>query len=212
MQCIPTYPVAERSAALGRLLEDIETLPTSEVWRVRLFAGLRRIVHEWRDRGSGLTEVLADESGPQALVLALLDARTLAILDTTQRRWRRLPHWLEHWYLLGVQDFGGSRRLLPPGRFEHFNEAILTADAADVDWHIRYGNFMQAQHCPSIECLRQAAVRVAQTLDVETGDVIEVRRRLAGELRIGEEYLSLECVEQLLEDVCSMRSLGGIGE
>merc|ERR1712157_154406 len=61
-------------------------------------------------------------------LLALLDAKSLAALGRTTRHWRRLPHWSEHWFLLGVQDFGQRRRLVPPGRFERFDEYMLDGE------------------------------------------------------------------------------------
>mmetsp|Transcript_62845 Transcript_62845/g.187368 ORF Transcript_62845/g.187368 Transcript_62845/m.187368 type:complete len:239 (-) Transcript_62845:54-770(-) len=204
----PEAPSADerRSEALRSLQEELEPLPREEVWRIRVFAGLCRIAHEWRLRGAGLGMLLDEENGPGAAVLALLDARALAMLGATGSSWRRLPSWSEHWFLLGVQDFGKHRRLVPPGRFERFDEAMLVSD---VNWHIRYVNFVRAAHCPDIESLRMAAVRVVQSLDLETSGVEEVRRRLSAELRLGHDFLSLESVEQLLEDASSLRSLGG---
>uniref|UniRef100_A0A7S1R104 Uncharacterized protein n=1 Tax=Alexandrium catenella TaxID=2925 RepID=A0A7S1R104_ALECA len=198
-----------RSEVLGCLHGELELLPPSEVWRVRVYAGLRRIVHEWRLRRAGIAELLDEESGPSGAILQLLDARALAVLGATGTSWRRLPSWSEHWFLLGVQDFGKHRRLVPPGRFERFDEAMLVAE---VNWHARYVNFLRAAHCPDIESLRMAAVRVVQSLDLETSGVEEVRRRLATELQLGShDFLSLESVEQLLEDASSLRSLGGRG-
>lgn len=108
--------------------------------------------------------------------------------------------------MLGKQDFGKQRRLVPCGRFERFDDAVL--DPA-VDWRRRYGNFVWARHCEDIGSLRLAAVRVAQSLDLEMSGVEEIRRRLVVELKLSQDFLSLECVEQLLEDASTMRSAGG---
>mmetsp|Transcript_62641 Transcript_62641/g.179676 ORF Transcript_62641/g.179676 Transcript_62641/m.179676 type:complete len:242 (+) Transcript_62641:107-832(+) len=198
---------ADRAASLGRLLEELEAVPASEVWHIRIYAGLRRIVYEGRLRGASLMELFdGAEGGHAAPVLSLLDGRALARLGATCRHWRATPQWVEHWFLLGVRDFGKHRRLVPPGRFERFDESMLVAD---VDWAWRYRKFVDARHCPSIESLRLAAVRVVQALDLETSGVEEVRRRLATELQLGQDFFSLECVEQLLEDASSMRSLTG---
>merc|ERR550525_53003 len=81
---------------------------------------------------------------------------------------------------------------------------------ADVDWPARYQSFRWAAHCPDVESLRMAVVRVVQSLDLETNGVEEVRRRLTLELRLGnQQFLTLESVEQLLEDASSMRSVVG---
>lgn len=205
-------PLADRAANLGALLEELEALPGSDIWRVRLFAGMLRIVGESRQereanrgRPSHLVDLL-DSAG--SITVPLLDAASLAALGTSCWHWRRTPQWPEHWYLLGVRDFAGRRRLVPPGRFERFDEAMLVPG---VDWPARYGHFAAASHCPGIESLRLAAVRVVQALDLEVSGVEEVRRRLAAELRLGQDYLSLECVEQLLEDATSLRSVAGGG-
>jgi len=198
---------SDRAAALEHLLSDIDTLPVSEVWKIRIFAGLRRVVHERCLRGAGLAALLAEESGPSAAIFALLDARTLAVLGTSSSGWHAMPSWSEHWFVLGKQDFGKQRRLVPAGRFEGFDDAVL--DPA-VDWRRRYGNFVRAAHCRDIGSLRLAAVRVAQSLDLEMSCVEEIRRRLVIELKLGDQnFLSLECVEQLLEDASTIRSAGG---
>lgn len=198
---------AGRDTFLGQLLQDLDGLPESEVWRVRIFAGLRRIVHEQRLQGASLVQLFDNENGgPAAAVLPLLDAPALAMLGASCRQWRNMSQWFEHWFLLGVRAFGKQRRLVPPGRFECFDEAMLESG---IDWHARYRRFIAAAHCPSIESLRLAAVRVVQQLDLETSGVEEVRRRLAEELRLGQNFLSLECVEQLLEDAACLRSVSG---
>lgn len=200
----------DRDAALGRLLAELESLSVADIWRVRLYAGMLGVAHEERSHGRGLVEFLDGEGGGLAVaVLSMLDVVALARLGRSGRHWRSMPQWSEIWFLLGVRDFGKRRRLVPPGRFERFDEAMLDAD---VDWRLRYLRFSAAAHCPSIESLRLAAVRVAQSsLGLETFDVEEVRRRLADELQLGHDFLSLECVEQLLEDASTMRVLGGRG-
>lgn len=195
-----------RGAALESLLQELETLPDSEVWRARIHAGLLRIAHERRLRAAGLVEFLLEESGPAELVFAQLDAKALTALGGTRRCWRELPHWGEHWFLLGVQDFRQHRRLVPPGRFERFGEVLLDET---VDWPRRYRNFVQAAHCPDIHSLRLAAVRAVQAMDLETDGVEEVRRRLSLELHLDENFLSVSCVEQLLEDASTMHSVVG---
>lgn len=196
-----------RDEALGLLMEELKSLPESEIWRVRVYAGLRHIVYDQHAAGLGLVDFLTDESSPAAAVFTLLNAKSLAALDATRKHWRTLPQWSEHWFLLGVQNFGKHRRLVPPGRFERFDEAMLSPG---VNWHARYLNFVRAKNCPNIESLRLAAVRVAQSLDIETSGVEEVRRRLATELQLGDQhFLSIECVEQLLDDASSLRSAGG---
>lgn len=200
----------DRAAALGQLLAELEALPAAELWRIRIFAGLRAVVQAERLRGRGLVEFLTGEgAGPvSTAMLSLLDARALAALGLAARHWLGTAEWGEHWFLLGVRDFGKHRRLVPSGRFERFDEAMLDPD---VDWHHRYLRFSAAARCPSIEFLRLAACRVVQALDLETSGLEEVRRRLADELRLGHDFLSLQCVEQLLEDATSLRSLGGRG-
>lgn len=198
--------VASRSQALGRLLEELEALPTEEVWRVRVFAGLRRIVHERRrsPEDCDLVGLLAeDATGFAMTAFGLLDARSLAVLGSTRRVWRGLSQWPERWYLLGVEEFGQQRRLVPTGRFERFDEAVLDSE---VDWHRRYCDFVMAAGCTSIHSLRLAAARVAQTIDLENSGVEEVRRRLAAELKLAPHFLSVESVEQLLEDACAPSS------
>eukprot|EP00933_Yihiella_yeosuensis_P065404 TRINITY_DN69189_c0_g1_i1.p1 TRINITY_DN69189_c0_g1~~TRINITY_DN69189_c0_g1_i1.p1 ORF type:complete len:268 (-),score=56.16 TRINITY_DN69189_c0_g1_i1:50-853(-) len=223
-----------RSAVLQNLLAELEGMSTEEVTRVRMYAGLRRVVHDRRrlaPHGGLLDLVGADIDAEEApgsssstlnltsgggggcgeelsnALLSLLDGRSLAYLGGTRRHWRKLPHWLEHWFLLGVQDFGKQKRLVPPGRFERFDANMLDSD---VDWHRRYINFRWAARCPTVAGLRMAAVRVVHSLDLATSGLEEVRRRLASELQfVNEQDLSLECVEQLLEDASTMRSLGG---
>jgi len=209
-----------RSEILGRLLEELEALPAEEVMRVRLFAGLRRIVSDRRraaaaaadGSGSGSSSSFflelfgGAETGMQSYAVSLLAARDLVALEATHRQWRELPQRQEHWYSLGVQTFAGQRRLVPPGRFERFDESMLTAE---TNWPRRYGNFVQAARC-SIESLRQAAIRIVQSIDLETCDIAEVRQRLCVELQVGHGFLSIECVEQLLEDATSLRSAGGL--
>mmetsp|Transcript_81372 Transcript_81372/g.226621 ORF Transcript_81372/g.226621 Transcript_81372/m.226621 type:complete len:232 (-) Transcript_81372:111-806(-) len=202
---------AARSVALGRLFEEVEALPAEEVWRVRVFAGLRRVIHERRKgipggSGSGFIDLLEDETGIVASILGLLGASALAALDATRGSWRRLSQWRERWYLLGVENFGQRRRLVPPGRFERFDEAVLEPS---IDWQSRYCNFVMAAHCDSIESLRMAAIRVVQSVDLENCGVDEVQRRLVAELRLAPHFLSIECVEQLLEEASSLRSVVG---
>mmetsp|Transcript_4783 Transcript_4783/g.8218 ORF Transcript_4783/g.8218 Transcript_4783/m.8218 type:complete len:215 (-) Transcript_4783:58-702(-) len=198
-------PAGDESDAHARLSAELAGLPADEVWRIAIYAGLRKAVYERRAQPAGLVEFLVDESGPQRVVLALLPARALAKLARTSRRWRCLEHWSEHWYLAGVQDFGTQRRLCPSGRFERYDEAVLDSF---VDWPRRYANFVQAHHC-SIENLRQAVVRIVQSVDLELCDVVDVRRRLAAELQLADDYLSIDSVEQLLEDASSMQSFVG---
>lgn len=200
-----------RGPVVAQILAEVEGLPDAEVWRVRVFAGLARIAHEWRRRGQGFLELFADEQGPQSDVLGLLAAGSLGALGATCTRWRALPQWPEHWYTLGVKEFGTQRRLVPMGRFERFDEAMLSAEPAS--WPLRYRNFVRAAHCPSIEALRKAAVRVARLMDAETCSTEEVQRRLAAQLKLGDDFLSIDMVEQLLEDASSMRSVAsGAGD
>lgn len=197
------------SAVLSRLLQELDGLPDDELWRVRVFAGLRRVVSERRAAVGGLSELQGGAGHPDAATLAtlaLLDARSLAAVEASCVQWRRLPHWQEHWFLLGVQDFGKHLRLVPPGRFERFDENMLIGG---VDWRSRYGNFMWAARCPSMGGLRLAILRVVQALDLEVSGTEEVRHRLASELHLNERLLTLECVEQLLEDTFNLRMFGG---
>lgn len=193
------------SPVVSQLLSDIAGLPAEDLWRVRVFAGLTRIAREWRRLGQGLLDLVADEQGPQAEVLGFLGAGSLGALGATCVRWRALPQWPEHWYALGVREFGTQRRLVPMGRFERFDEAMLEADPAS--WPLRYRNFVRAAHCPSIEALRKAAVRVARLMDAETCSAEEVQRRVSAQLKLGDDFLSIDMVEQLLEDASSMRSV-----
>jgi len=203
--CLPE----DRDAATGALAEELAALPLDEVWRVRLFAGLRTIVHEHRARGTSLVELFdREEASPAVAVLPLLDARALARLGVTRRQWRTTPQWNDLWFLLGRKDFGATRRLVPRGGFERFDEVMLEAD---TNWDRRYRQFVAAANCPSIEVLRIGLVRVAQAMDIEHSGLEEVRLMLARELQLGPNFLSLECVEQLLEDVSSLSSIGGGG-
>lgn len=150
------------------------------------------------------TSLQDDVGGPQHAIISMLDAPALVALGMTSRCWRMSEHWFEHWYLLGVKEFGTQRRLVPPGKFERFDEAVF---AADMDWHLRYGNFVMAARL-SIETFHNAVLSIVFSLDLETSGVEEVRQRLSEELQLGSNFLSIECVEQLLEDATTMRSLG----
>lgn len=197
--------VGSRSDAVTNVLEDLEVLPDDEVWNIRIFASMRRIVHEHRTSGTSFFTSLQDDvGGPQHAIISMLDAPALVALGMTSRCWRMSEHWFEHWYLLGVKEFGTQRRLVPPGKFERFDEAVF---AADMDWHLRYGNFVMAARL-SIETFHNAVLSIVFSLDLETSGVEEVRQRLSEELQLGSNFLSIECVEQLLEDATTMRSLG----
>lgn len=189
------------SHIVQQLLDEVNALTSEEVWNVRVFAGLRRCVQERRTACDGLLEI---SDTAQAAILTFLASGALARLDATARHWRSLDHWSEHWFLLGVQDFGAQRRLVPPGRFERFDEAML---ATEVNWPLRYGNFVRTASCPSMEHLRLAALRVVRSVNIELCDVLEVRRRLSAELQLKSDFLSIESVEQLLEDASTMRSV-----
>eukprot|EP00929_Paragymnodinium_shiwhaense_P066639 TRINITY_DN33450_c0_g1_i1.p1 TRINITY_DN33450_c0_g1~~TRINITY_DN33450_c0_g1_i1.p1 ORF type:complete len:255 (-),score=73.80 TRINITY_DN33450_c0_g1_i1:68-832(-) len=218
---------ASRSVALGRLLEELEALSAEEVWNVRMFAGFRRVVADERKRQREeeavaaasstapvgaepssclLTRVMREETGLLDALLCLLDARAMATLGASRRSWRQLSNWYERWFLLGMQDFGQQRRLVPPGRFERFDEVMLDSE---IDWQTRYAQFVMASRCTSMQSLREAAVRVAKSLDLENSGVEEVRRRLAAELGLSTDFLSVESVEWLLEEASSLSSLGG---
>merc|ERR1719240_1701880 len=121
------------------------------------------------------------EAGPLQLILSFLEGGGLTSLDWSHRSWREMPQWSEHWYRVGVQEFGSKRRLVPPGRFERFDEAMLQAD---VDWRQRYRLFSMAARCPSIEQLREAVVRIVHSTDLENYDLMQVRQRLAEELNV----------------------------
>ncbi|CAK0869415.1 unnamed protein product, partial [Prorocentrum cordatum] len=160
---------------------ELEGLPDAEVWRVRVYAGLRRVVHDVRAQGPALLELLNQDSSPAARVLELLGAPSLAALGATARAWRGMPSWSDLWFIAGKEDdFGKQRRLVPSGRFERFDEVMLEEG---VDWPERYRSFRWAAHCPDLESLRLAAVKIARSFDLESNGLEEVRRRLSSELR-----------------------------